>query len=94
MRTNAAEVFWGASIGVSKYELSVTMASFGTFTTLVEEPNFFTEPTYVLFVRVTNEKAQSAGLRPRCHHLVLPGLGRRWRMHVGKMVHYPIPIAM
>ena len=58
----AAEVFRGASMGVSKYELSVTVASFGKYTTLVEEPNFFTEPTYVLFVQVTYENTQSAGL--------------------------------
>ena len=46
LRTHSIEVFWGASIGVSKYELSVSsVASFEKYTTLVEEPNFFTEPT-------------------------------------------------
>ena len=38
------------------------MASFGKYTSLFEEPNYFTEPTYMLFVRVTYENAQSAGL--------------------------------
>ena len=47
---------------MSKYELTVIVASFGKYTTLVEEPNFFAEPTYVMFVRVTYENAQSAGL--------------------------------
>ena len=60
--THATEVFWGTSIGVSKYELRVIVASFGKYTTLVEEANFFTEPIYVTFVRITCEKAQSAGL--------------------------------
>ena len=62
VRMHAAEVFLGACIGVSKDELSVTVASFRKYTTLVEEPNFFSETTYVLFVRVTYENAQSAGL--------------------------------
>ena len=61
-RSHATEIFWGASLGVSEYELRVTVASFGRYLTLAEEPSFYMEPTYVHYVRATYENPQSAGL--------------------------------
>ena len=61
-RSHATEIFWGASLGVSEYELRVTIASFGRYLTLAEEPSFYMEPTYVHYVRATYENPQSAGL--------------------------------
>ena len=61
-RSHATEIFWGASLGVSEYELRVTVAGFGRYLTLAEEPSFYMEPTYVHYVRATYENPQSAGL--------------------------------
>ena len=61
-RSHATEIFWGASLGVSEYELRVTVASFGRYLTLAEERSFYMEPTYVHYVRATYENPQSAGL--------------------------------
>ena len=61
-RWHATGIFWGASLGVSEYELRPTVAIFGRYLTLAEEPSFCMEFTYVHYVRATYENPQSAGL--------------------------------
>ena len=63
--SRATEIFWGPSLGVSEHKLRVTVASFGWYLTLANEPSFYMEPTYVHYVRATYEKPQSAGLAAR-----------------------------
>ena len=43
-RSHATEIFWGASLGVSEFELRVTVASFARYLTLAEEPSFYMVP--------------------------------------------------
>ena len=61
-RSHATEIFRGPSLGVSRYELRVTAASFSRWLTLAEEPSFYMVHTYVHYVRATCENPQSAGL--------------------------------
>ena len=61
-RSPATKIFQGASLGVSQYELRVTVANFGRYLTLAEEPSFHMEPIYVQYVRATYENPQTAGL--------------------------------
>ena len=40
----------------------MTLASFGWYLALAEEPSFYMEPTYVHYVTATHENPQSTGL--------------------------------